>query len=228
MQAIMETSFDVVYLATVITLGVLMIKNSKGNAQYKLFGIMAVTLGAGDAFHLVPRALALCTTGLENFTYALGVGKFITSITMTVFYILLYYVWRLRYQVKGRQYLTNTVYVLSALRVILCLFPQNAWTSAEAPLSWGIIRNIPFALLGLLVIVLFYKSAKEHSDRSFRWMWLTIVLSFGFYIPVVLFADTIPAIGMLMIPKTCAYVWTVLIGFWDMKKANLRTPVDFI
>jgi len=42
---------------------------------------------------------------------------------------------------------------------------------------------------------------------------MTIVLSFGFYIPVVLFADKIPMIGMLMIPKTCAYVWTVVIGY---------------
>jgi hypothetical protein len=25
-------------------------------------------------------------------------------------------------------------------------------------------------------------------------------------------------IGMLMIPKTCAYVWTVLIGYKAMKK----------
>ena len=50
-----------------------------------------------------------------------------------------------------------------------------------------------------------------------RWMWLTIVLSFGFYIPVVLWADVNPLIGMLMIPKTCAYVWTVLIGYNAMK-----------
>ena len=41
---------------------------------------------------------------------------------------------------------------------------------------------------------------------------------FGFYIPVVLWADTFPMIGMLMIPKTCAYVWTVLIGYFAMKK----------
>lgn len=83
-------------------------------------------------------------------------------------------------------------------------------------LSWGIYRNIPFALLGILIIILFYKSAKENNDKSFRFMWLTIVLSFAFYIPVVLFADTIPLVGMLMIPKTCAYVWTVLIGFNSM------------
>lgn len=222
MQAIAETVFDIIYLATVITIGILMIKRSNGNKQYHLFGIMAVTLGAGDAFHLVPRALALCTTGLESYTVALGVGKLITSMTMTVFYILLYYVWRIRYGVKDQKGLTIAVYLLSALRIILCLFPQNAWTSANAPLSWGIYRNIPFALLGLLVIVVFYKSAKEQKDRAFRFMWLTIVLSFGFYIPVVLWADTIPMIGMLMIPKTCAYVWTVVIGYQDMIRTQKR------
>lgn len=217
MQAIMETLFDAVYLITVITLGIIMIRKNGGRKQYLLFGIMAVTLGAGDAFHLIPRAVALCTSGLESYTSALGIGKLITSITMTVFYILLYYVWRLRYKVKGQNGLTIAVYLLSAVRVLLCLFPQNQWTSASAPLSWGIYRNIPFALLGLLIIVLFFQKAKEHHDRAFRFMWLTIVLSFAFYIPVVLFADSIPLIGMLMIPKTCAYVWTVLIGYLDMK-----------
>jgi len=221
MQAIVETLFDAVYLVSVITIGILMIRGSRGNAQFKLFGLMAVVLGAGDSFHLVPRALALCTTGLENYTVALGMGKWITSVTMTVFYVLLYYVWRQRYQIQGKRELTAAVYGLAAARVILCMMPQNRWLSVNSPLSWGIYRNIPFALMGLLIIVLFYGSAKEHGDRAFRWMWLTIVLSFGFYIPVVLWADTVPMIGMLMIPKTCAYVWTVLIGYSAMKKEVL-------
>lgn len=220
MQAIGETLFDIVYLVLVITIGIVMICKSKGNAQYRLFGIMAVTLGAGDSFHLVPRMIALCTTGLENYTAALGIGKFITSITMTVFYILLYYVWRIRYEVKGAKNITIAVYALAALRIGLCLFPQNKWISADAPLSWGIYRNLPFALLGLLIIVLFYNSAKKNRDKSFGCMWLTIALSFGFYIPVVLWADAVPTIGMLMIPKTCAYVWTVMIGYTDMRKSD--------
>lgn len=220
MQAIVETLFDAAYLITVITIGIIMIAKSGKNSQYRLFGIMAIVLGSGDAFHLVPRAYALCTTGLENFTAALGTGKFITSITMTVFYVILYYVWRIRYKVKGQNGVTAAVYILSALRIILCLFPQNKWLSAESPISWGIYRNISFALLGLLIIVLFYKSAKENNDKPFKWMWLTIVLSFGFYIPVVLWADAVPMIGMLMIPKTCAYVWTVLIGYQAMKNCK--------
>lgn len=216
MQAIVETLFDAVYLISVITIGIIMIAKSNGSKEYRLFGIMAVVLGAGDSFHLVPRALALCTTGLESFTVPLGMGKFITSITMTIFYILLYYVWRVRYRIKGQGCVTAAVYLLSALRIILCLFPQNQWLSASSPLSWGIYRNIPFALLGLLIIILFYRSSRQAKDAQFRNMWLTIVLSFGFYIPVVLWADTIPMIGMLMIPKTCAYVWTVLIGYKAM------------
>ncbi len=225
MQAIMETLFDVVYLTTVVTLGVLMIKNANGNKQYTLFGIMAVVLGLGDSFHLVPRAIALCTTGLRNYTVALGIGKLITSITMTVFYILLYYIWRKRYNISGKQGATITVYLLAAMRIILCLFPQNAWTSANPSLSWGIYRNIPFALMGLLIIILFYNSAKANSDKSFRFMWLTIVLSFAFYIPVVLWADVYPLVGMLMIPKTCAYVWTVWIGYSDMRSSSKRIDV---
>ena len=216
MQAIVETLFDAAYLLTVITMGILIIIKSNGNRQYRLFGIMAVVLGAGDAFHLIPRALALCTTGLDHFTVSLGAGKFVTSITMTVFYILLYYVWRTRYHIKGYPMLTVMVYLLSLTRIVLCFFPQNKWLSVDSPLSWGIYRNIPFALLGLLVIILFYKSAKKHEDAQFRYMWLTIVLSFGFYIPVVLWADAVPMIGMLMIPKTCAYVWTITIGYLAM------------
>ena len=218
MQAIVETLFDICYLVTVLTVGIRMIRGAKGSRQFELFGWMAVVLGAGDSFHLVPRAIALCTTGLDSFAFQLGLGKWITSLTMTVFYVLLYYVWRERYEVEGQKSLTVAVYALAAIRVILCMMPQNQWLTDRSPLIWGICRNVPFALLGILVIVLFYRSAKERGDKAFGWMWLTIVLSFGFYIPVVLWAEAVPMIGMLMIPKTCAYVWTVMIGYNAMSK----------
>ena len=79
MQAIFETLFDLVYLVTVMTLGIRMIRNSRGERQYLLYGVMAVTLGCGDAFHLVARAIARCTTGLEHYTAALGIGKLVTT-----------------------------------------------------------------------------------------------------------------------------------------------------
>ena len=72
MQAIIETLFDAVYLVSVITIGILMIRGSKGNKQFRLFGLMAIVLGAGDSFHLIPRAIALCSCaarGLKTSPY---------------------------------------------------------------------------------------------------------------------------------------------------------------
>ncbi|MEG2923428.1 MAG: hypothetical protein RR848_03050, partial [Oscillospiraceae bacterium] len=209
MQALMETIFDACYLVGVVIAGIIMMKNAKGTKQYFMFGLMAVLLGSGDAFHLIPRAWSLWTDGLEANAAALGVGKLITSITMTIFYVILYHIWRERYKITGKTGLTVSIYALAVLRVVLCLFPQNKWLIYDAPVSWGIYRNIPFAIMGIIIIVLFYKEAKAHNDKAFRFMWLAIVLSFALYVPVVLWANTLPAIGVLMVPKTLAYVWIV-------------------
>ena len=217
MQAIMETVFDILYLSTVITIGVIMIRKSGGSKQYKLFGAMAVLLGAGDAFHLVPRAYALLTTGLEANAAALGIGKLITSISMTIFYVILYTIWKNRYNIKNSKTLTIAIYSLATIRIALCLFPQNDWLNFYAPVSWGIYRNIPFAIMGIIIIVLFYIEAKKHKDKYLRLMWLAIILSFAFYIPVVLWAGTLNWLGILMIPKTLAYVWIVLMGYSELK-----------
>ncbi|MDR2504959.1 MAG: hypothetical protein LBD16_02520 [Oscillospiraceae bacterium] len=216
MQAIMESIFDAAYLVTAITLGVLILRNAKGRRQFVLFGAMTLLLGCGDAFHLVPRIIALNTTGVADYAAALGFGTLVTSVTMTVFYVLMYHVWQLRYNAASRKPLTAAVYALAIIRIALCLFPQNAWTSADAPYIWGIYRNIPFALLGILIIALFYG---KRGDRHFRFMWAAIALSFAFYAPVVLFADSIPAIGMLMLPKTCAYVWMIWMGYRASKES---------
>lgn len=214
---IIETLFDVIYLLGVTFLGVLMIIRSGGNKQYRLFGIMSVVLGCGDAFHLVPRVAAMWTTGLDANTAALGFGKFITSITMTVFYLLLYHIWKMRYKITGARGLTAAVFALALARIALCFAPQNQWLSATPPLSWSLYRNLPFAVIGILIIVLFYWQAKVTKDKNFRFMWLAVTLSFAFYAPVVLFAELVPAVGALMMPKTCAYVWIVWMGYREMK-----------
>ena len=207
-QAIAETLFDLVYLSFALTVGVIMLRRGQ-SPLVKKAGLMAALLGAGDAFHLLPRCYALWTKGLEAHAAALGVGKFITSITMTVFYLLLYFVWRERYQVKGRKKLTWVMAGLCALRVALCLLPQNQWLSANPPLTFGIVRNVPFAAMGVIIIALFYQEGRKAADPVFRFMPLAVTLSFAFYLPVVLLSGTYPPVGMLMIPKTLAYVWVV-------------------
>ena len=218
-QAIAETAFDILYLGFALTAGLTMLL--KGNTPLiKKAGLMAALLGAGDAFHLVPRCYALWTTGLEANAAALGIGKLITSITMTVFYLILYAIWRDRYQITGRTNLTRTMWGLSVLRIALCLLPQNQWLSYRQPLLFGIIRNIPFAIMGIIIIVIFARENNRTKESVFRFMPLAVALSFGFYLPVVLFSGTAPAVGMLMIPKTMAYVWIVFMNWQLYRQSN--------
>lgn len=173
---------------------------------------MAALLGAGDAFHLLPRSYALFTTGLEANAVALGIGKFVTSITMTIFYLILYAVWRDYFKIEGRSYLTVILYVLAAFRIGFCLLPQNEWLTYRQPLANGILRNVPFAVMGMIIIVIFALETKKTGLLAFRFMPLAVTLSFGFYLPVVLLSGVLPIIGMLMIPKTLAYVWMIWMG----------------
>ena len=220
-QAIFESIFDVLYLVGVITAGILMVRGSGKNTLVRKFGIMAIVLGSGDAFHLVPRMWALWTTGMDANAAALGIGKLITSLTMTVFYMILYSIWRERYGIEGRKGLTVSLWGLLIARVALCLLPQNEWLAVNPPLLFGILRNIPFAIMGVLIIVLFAQEAKKANDTLFSKMWLAVLLSFAFYVPVVLFSSAVPAIGMLMIPKTLAYAWIVYMG-WKLYKQSVK------
>ncbi len=220
-QAIGETVFDILYLGFALIAGVTMAVKGK-SPLVKKAGLMAALLGAGDSFHLVPRSYALWTVGLEANAAALGIGKFITSITMTVFYVILYYIWREYFQVKGRNGLTGAMWFLGALRIGLCLLPQNQWLSYRQPLLFGILRNVPFAVIGIIIIVIFAQEVKRTGDGVFRFMPLAVGLSFGFYLPVVLLSGVAPIVGVLMIPKTMAYVWIVLMGWKLYKKEVLQ------
>ena len=212
MQAIAETLFDIIYLVTVITIGTLMIRQCKGNLQYKLFGIMAVTLGLGDAFHLVPRAIALCTTGLEDYTVALGIGKLITSVTMTVFYIILMYVWKYTFpDFNIPAAVKAMVWISAIIRIAVCILPQNNWCTEDGNLKLSIIRNAVFAVTGIGVIILYAISGNANGYHMTR-MVAAIIISFGCYLPVTLFSKTKPKVGLLMIPKTCAYMWIIAMG----------------
>lgn len=210
-QAIAETVFDILYLGFALTAGLTMLLRGK-TPLVKKTGLMAALLGAGDAFHLLPRSYALFTEGLQANAAALGIGKFVTSITMTIFYLILYAVWRDYFNVRGRKNVTVVLYSLAALRIGLCLLPQNEWLTYRQPLFYGVLRNIPFAVMGIMIIILFAQETKKTGLMAFRFMPAAVALSFGFYLPVVLFSGVFPVIGMLMIPKTLAYVWMIFMG----------------
>ncbi len=196
-----ESTFDILYLLFAVICGIMILRRAKGRTG-RLMGAAALTLGLGDAFHLVPRVLNYFVDA--DFTAALGVGKLVTSVTMTVFYVLMYYIWLGAFDNPEKKALSATVWALAAVRVALCLFPQNRWLENDSGVTWGIIRNVPFVLLGIVIVALYFMTRSK--NRRFRFVWLLVTLSFLFYIPVAVAAGIVPVLGMLMLPKTVCYI----------------------
>ena len=86
-----ESTFDILYLIFAILTGVLILIKRR-NKNDVLMGTAALILGIGDSFHLVPRVLNYFID--SDFTWYLGLGKLVTSITMTIFYILVFLLYK--------------------------------------------------------------------------------------------------------------------------------------
>ena len=200
-----ESIFDILYLLTAILSGCLILRK-KHDAAGILMGSAVLVLGAGDAFHLVPRVLNYFVDA--DFTFQLGLGKLITSLTMTVFYVLLYLLHQQLFRSPRGSSLKLFVFAAAIVRAMLCLLPQNGWFTNESSLLLGTVRNIPFAALGAMIIFL-YRTTRRQSNELRR-IWLYVTLSFLFYIPVAVFAPLLPTLGMLMLPKTVCYILMII------------------
>ena len=216
-----ESTFDILYLLFAIVSGIVILTKAQNRTE-KRMGFAALILGCGDAFHLVPRVLNYFID--SDFTAALGIGKLVTSVTMTVFYVLLYYVWLGYYQETKKKSVVAVVWLLAAARITLCAFPQNGWLENSSDLTWGIIRNLPFVMLGALICFLYFKS--RNKSRRFKPVWVYILLSFAFYIPVTVGTGAVPMLGMLMLPKTVCYILLILTFLFAVLKDRSKENIN--
>lgn len=212
-----ENLFNIAYLTTVWALVVLMARKMKAvkEAEKPLasrFLLAFSLLAFGDSFHVGARVIealvgpaksVLMIGGVE--ASILGLGMLATAYTMTVFYMALADARRIRAGGKPDAAFWIIEAVL-ALRLVIMALPGNAWELAVPPFGMGLVRNAPLALAGILMAILFIVEGRRDGDPAWQGIGWAMVASYAFYTPVILFAARIPAIGLLMIPKTVAYV----------------------
>ena len=119
MGKIMEAIFCVFYLVFTSIMGVRILRQAKRTSKSPLFGIMTLVLVGGDAFHLIPRIFAAINPD-GDYSNSLGMGKLITSITMTIFYLILYFIFEKRHSLRSAA-LRISVIALAVVRIALCL-----------------------------------------------------------------------------------------------------------
>ena len=212
-----EIIFDVAYLIAVWTLVALMIHRKtvvaeKDQKVARLIRWMFILLAVGDTGHVGFRVVAYATGGLEKNPLLVGIGACATAITVTFFYMLLVWVWKERFGKKMNAFAWFLL-AIGVVRLVIMALPGNEWGNTVPPEPMGIIRNIPLMVQGIGIMLMILIDAYRAKDRTFIWVGWMIFLSYLFYTPVILFVDKVPMLGMLMMPKTLAYLAVAAIVF---------------
>ncbi len=236
-----EIIFNILYLIGIWSL-VLFMQRGRDRIQpqdtrtARYFFWAFFLLAFGDTFHVGSRVIAyMSSQGLEldvnllGWSFGLvGWSSLATAITVTFFYLLLLLAYTARFQESYNAWISG-LFVIGGVRLGLLLLPVNHWNQVVPPQPWGIIRNIPLIVVGLAAAFCYLKSAAVEQDREFLWIGIMILVSYFFYLPVILFVQRIPALGMLMIPKTLAYV---AMGIFTVKalyrEGESKTQVDAV
>ncbi|QRN82613.1 hypothetical protein JR338_09295 [Chloroflexota bacterium] len=233
-----EIGFNVIYLIAVWYIVVLMSRSMDTVApkDRKVAGLVRmafILLAAGDTGHVGFRVLAYALGGLEAQAVVLGspmsligLGMLTTSITVTLFYMILVYIWQARNN-QAANWATNLLQIAGVVRLIIMALPSNDWGAAVPPQPMSLYRNLPLMVQGVGMIILFLLSAYRNHDTTFKWIGWMIAVSFAFYTPVILFAQQVPMLGLLMIPKTCAYLAIAIFayrGLWSQDLGISKSP----
>lgn len=224
MRMWVEVSFNIAYLVAIWGLVIAMIvrRAQVAPADRRLadlfIGAFAL-LALGDTGHVGFRVWAYAKGGLETTIKFLGqevglvgLGALATAITVTAFYVIVLFMWQERFK-KPLGWFGYFLLMMAVIRLLVMVPAANQWSSTVPPQPWGIYRNLPLTIMGLGAAFLILRDARATQDRPFTWVGISILVSYGFYLPVILFVQQVPMLGMLMIPKTLAYIAIAIIGY---------------
>lgn len=220
----MEIVFNIAYLIAVWGLVAVMImrRESVAPENRRLAGIITAAfalLALGDTGHVGFRVVAYALGDLAASPIVFGVplslvgfGALATAVTVTFFYVLVLVAWRERFG-KPYSWLGVLLFAAAAVRLLLMVLPQNEWGRVVPLQPWSTIRNLPLIVQGLGVAYLILRDAREQRDRLFTGIGISILASYAFYMPVIFFVQRVPVLGMLMIPKTLAYLVIAVLAY---------------
>jgi len=219
-----ETGFNVFYLIFISVLVFAMYvrlpfvkSKDKGTALCILWAFFFLALG--DLGHVGARVVAFAMGGLDAKVTILGssiiiapIGSIMTAWTFTLFYICMVFMWKVRFN-KKLETTAYIVFLLAVIRSILMLLPGNTWDGGHLNDFSFMIRNIPLVMMQVGTVYLILRDAIAENDILFKKIGALIIVSFVCYMPVVFLLTYYPLVGMLMIPKTIAYMAIALISF---------------
>lgn len=212
---IAESAFNLAYLAAAWTIVALLARNHSRGAEAERplswrFLLAFALLAFGDSFHVGAR-IAAALAGTERAVVAgvdssiPGLGTLATAYTVTGFYMAMFDARRIAAGERAGPAFW-AMEALLALRLAVMALPGNAWETGSSPFLMGVFRNSFLVLPGVVLAALFIRDGGRRREGAWTGVGWCMLASFACYSAVILLNDVSPGFGMLMIPKTLAYV----------------------
>ncbi len=163
MRMWVEVVFNVTYLIVIWTLVAMMARHRSAVAPAdrpvatRLMWAFAL-LALGDTGHVGFRVVAYALGGLESNPALVGLGALSTAYTVTLFYMLMVDIWRLRFH-KPLGIAGWTLLGAGVVRLIVMAFPANQWEQVVPPYNWSLLRNALLVVQGVGVMILILRDA---------------------------------------------------------------------
>lgn len=220
MQTAMEIGFNILYLIVIWVMVVIMTRRLPEVASENLpvanrFRWAFLLLALGDTGHVGFRVVAYALGGLEANPLWVGMGALATAITVTIFYVIILDIWRVRFD-RNYGWFEYLLIASVPVRFVVMALPGNDWGSVVPPVFWGPLRNIFLIILGIGVLFLILRDAFKNKDLLFQRVGYCIFFSYLFYTPVILWVRAYPMLGMLMIPKTIMYIAIAFLAYYGL------------
>lgn len=220
MQKILEPILHIMYITPIIILGSYLIRNAVGNILYKAFGSFSLTLALADGIFLIPRMYALLTTGIEDNLKIIGWGRMGNAIIISILFLVLYDIYNLRYSKRKLETLNKTFFGLAITRIIICLLPGNKWFELTPSPTFALIRFIPLAVTGILLIMVIYIHSKKYNDFNFKIISVATAIAIIFMEPYMYSIEGARIIFFTLL-RTLALLTIIFIGYKELRDINV-------
>ncbi len=219
MQRIFEPILQIIYLTIIFLISSYMFRHSLSNKLYRIFATLALVLGISDSVYIIPRMYALLTTGIEDNLKYIGWGRMGNAIAITIFFLILYDAYNIRYNKRLNPNLNRTLLTLSIIRIILCLLPYNQWFNLIPSFKFALVRFIPLGLIVVLLLIKIFKQGNKLGDTNFKIIAFATFIALICLEPRIYFSQGI-GLSFVAIIRSISLLATILVGYKELRDIN--------
>lgn len=201
-------------------IGGYLVRNSTGSGVYKAFGSFALTLALADGIYLLPRMYAVLTTGIEENLNIIGWGRMGHAILVTILFLMFYDIYISRYSKNKNLKLNKTLIALGIIRIIISILPGNDYFVLNPSPLFALLRFIPLAIMGALLLIAIYYHSKKYKDRNFKIVMMAVMVALIFTEPR-MYGIQGPAVVVQTVFRSVSLVSIILIGYKELRDINI-------